>query len=110
MAKQSHLITEFLLHLKGLKLPEPVLELRFHPTRKWRFDCAWPDRLLAVEVDGGTGLYGRHNRPQGYENDCEKLNEAIALGWKVLRFTGRQVKSGEAAIFLEERIFAQENG
>jgi hypothetical protein len=51
-----------------LYLPVPVLEHVFHPTRKWRFDLAWPDLMrpysaigtlapgpkLAVEIDGGT--------------------------------------------------------
>jgi very-short-patch-repair endonuclease len=68
-------------------LPSPVLEHKFHPTRKWRFDIAWPNILLAIEIDGGTWIQGRHNRPSGFAKDCEKFNAATVLGWKVLRYT-----------------------
>lgn len=67
-------------------LPTPKEEHRFHPTRKWRFDRAWPAYLVAVEIDGGQWLKrgGRHNT----DKDRWKLNEAAALGWRVLRFSG----------------------
>ena len=60
--------------------------------RDWRFDFAWPDNRLAVEIDGGTwmskhGGKSRHTTGTGYEGDCEKLNAAAILGWKVLRYT-----------------------
>lgn len=61
---------------------QPVRELRFHPTRRWRFDFAWPDQKLAVEIDGR----GRHQTVTGVRGDCEKHNEAVRLGWRVLRF------------------------
>lgn len=66
-------------------LPPPVAEYRFHPTRHWRFDFAWPARGVAVEVDGGQWKAGggRHNT----DADREKLNTAAALGWRVLRFS-----------------------
>lgn len=102
----SKLVDTLLWHLKGLRIPEPELEYRFHATRKWRFDLCWQSARVAVEVDGGTGMNGRHNRPQGYANDCEKINHATALGWRVFRFTSNQVTSGEAAIFLQENVFA----
>lgn len=63
-------------------LPIPVREFAFHPTRKWRFDRAWPSIKLAVEIDGA----GRHNTVAGMANDNEKINEALIMGWIVLRF------------------------
>jgi very-short-patch-repair endonuclease len=68
-------------------LPEPATEYRFHPRRKWRFDCAFPDHRVAVELDGGTYMGGRHTRGAGFAADCEKLNAATVMGWRVLRFT-----------------------
>ena len=62
-------------------------EFRFHATRKWRFDYAFPALKIAVEVDGGVWTGGRHINPAGYINDMEKLNNAAALGWLVLRIT-----------------------
>lgn len=64
-----------------------VAELRFHPTRKWRFDYAVPARRVAIEVEGGVWTYGRHNRAAGFLKDIEKYNAAAALGWRVLRCT-----------------------
>lgn len=64
-----------------------VKEHRFHDTRKWRFDYAFPDQRVAVEVDGAVWAQGRHNRPAGYVADMEKLNTAASMGWLVLRIT-----------------------
>lgn len=77
-------------------ISQPETEYRFHDTRRWRFDFAWPDYLLAVEVEGGQWINGRHQRGKGFEDDCEKYNEAALDGWMVLRFTGDMVKDGRA--------------
>lgn len=68
-------------------LPAPEVEYRFHPTRRWRMDFAWPEHQVYVECDGGTYMQGRHTRGAGYANDCAKLNAATMLGWRGLRFT-----------------------
>ena len=73
-------------------MPDPVEEYYFHPKRKWRFDRAWPQYLVAVELEGGVWSEGRHVRPQGFEGDCEKYNTAATFGWRVLRFTGKMLK------------------
>jgi very-short-patch-repair endonuclease len=67
--------------------PEPMAEHRFAPPRRFRFDFAWPDKLIAVELEGGVWARGRHVRGRGYESDCEKYNLAQSLGWSVYRFT-----------------------
>lgn len=66
----------------GLK---PEIEYCFYPGRKWKFDFAWPDLLVAVEADGITskGKGGRHNS----DADREKINCAACEGWRVLRFS-----------------------
>lgn len=66
---------------------EVVKEYLFHPDRKWRFDYAIPSHKVAIEIDGAVWTMGRHNRPEGYINDMEKLNTAASMGWLVLRFT-----------------------
>lgn len=66
-------------------------EVAFHPTRKWRFDFACEKLMLAIEIEGGVWSKGRHTRPQGYTNDLEKYNNAVLLGWRVLRFTPEQL-------------------
>jgi very-short-patch-repair endonuclease len=69
------------------RTPEPEQEYRFHAIRRWRFDFAWPDALVAVECEGGTWTRGRHTRGKGFENDCYKYNAATAQGWRVFRCT-----------------------
>lgn len=84
----------------GIKSPVP--EWRFHPVRRWRFDYAWVDKKIAVEVDGGAWSRGRHTRGTGFIADMEKSNVANAMGWHVYRFTPQQIKSGEAQTFLSK--------
>jgi hypothetical protein len=81
----------------------PVKEYIFHPTRKWRFDFAVPAYRMAVEIDGGVYIGGRHTRGRGFENDCEKINEAIINGWMVLRFTSSMMRDENALISTLER-------
>lgn len=61
-----------------------TFEHQFHPTRRWRFDLAWPSYLVAVEVQGGLFCGGRHNQGAAMLREYEKLNHAAALGWRVL--------------------------
>jgi very-short-patch-repair endonuclease len=89
-------------------LPTPVTEHRFHASRAWRFDFAWPDRHLALEVEGGVWLGGRHQRGQGYTDDCAKYSEAAIAGWRLLRVTGEHVKNGQALVWLEQALGAKD--
>lgn len=112
--------------LVAAELPTPVQQHKFSPDRKWRFDLAWPDRWLALEVEGGTygrtvqcqscnstvtqtlkdgrvypvRLGGRHNTGSGYEKDLEKYNTAAKLGWRVLRVTTNMVSDGRALLLM----------
>lgn len=79
-------------------------EYRFAPPRRWRFDFAWPEHKLAIEVDGGTWSGGRHVRGSGVEKDSEKYSTAAVLGWRVIRCTRAQVESGEALRWLEKAL------
>ncbi len=90
------------LQLSGL--PQPEREFVFHSKRKWRFDLAWPKLLIAVEVEGGIWVGGRHVRGEGYEADCEKYNEAQLAGWMVLRFTPGMIKRNKAGGVIEKAL------
>jgi hypothetical protein len=74
-----------------------VREFRFHPTRLWRFDHAWPAEKVALEVEGGAWANGRHNRASGFIADMEKYSEAAADGWLVLRVLPDQLRSQKTA-------------
>ena len=97
----SDLEDDLLFMLKAAGLPEPEREYRFHDTRKWRFDFAWPLDQLAVEVEGGVWTKGRHTRGAGFIKDCEKYNAAAELGWIVLRYPAPLIHSGEALAQIE---------
>lgn len=71
--------------------PEPYREFTFHPSRGWRLDLAWPDRRLAIEVDGGV-----HRIKGRFLSDIEKHNALFLAGWRHLRVTPRMVETGEA--------------
>ena len=92
--------------IKAWELPEPVREHRFHPERRWRFDFAWPANLLALEIEGilfGEG--GRHQRGQGFANDCLKYVCAQELGWQVVRVPSTWLAGGYGeAMSVVERV------
>lgn len=105
--KDSNLERGFLLWLRQERLiPEPVREHVFAPPRKWRLDFAWPDALFAVEIDGGLYSAGRHNRPKGYIEDCEKYEAAMLLGWTVYRIPGPWVSEGSTWVWRPETMAA----
>jgi hypothetical protein len=85
-------------------LPKPTPEYRFAPPRLWRFDWALISHSIAVEQEGGAWTAGRHVRGAGYIADLEKYNEAVLLGWKVLRFTPAQVLDGTALTAIERLL------
>lgn len=86
--------------------PRPQREHGFHPTRKWRFDFAWPARKLAVEIEGGIcmrkgRMQGHHVHPKQYTADCRKYNAAQKLGWRVLRYTTLDVQERPVQVIEE---------
>jgi len=82
-------IPDWLWKANGIAVPAP--EHRFHPTRKWRFDYAWPDKMVALELEGGLWARGRHTRGGGYIADMAKYNAATEAGWRVLRYAPNAV-------------------
>ena len=99
-AKHSRLEELFAAHMANDGIAAPVREYRFCD-RQWRFDFAWPDLKLAAEIEGGTWAGGRHVRPDGFAADCRKYNRAALEGWRVLRFTGGMVETGQARRYLQ---------
>lgn len=81
--------------LSAAQLPAWETEYQFAPGRRWAFDVAWPAFQIALEVEGGTWVQGRHVRPLGFEEDCRKYNRAATLGWLVIRATTAMVRRGQ---------------
>lgn len=87
---------------KGIAGLMPVREYKFHPKRKWRFDFAFivkgskgsnNDIKIAVEIEGGLYMpKSGHTNIKGFVSNCDKFNQAQAMGWKVFRFTEKHLR------------------
>jgi very-short-patch-repair endonuclease len=87
---------------KSLGVEPPVKEYKFLEKRKFRFDYAWKEKKLAIEIEGGVWVQGRHTRGAGYIKDMEKYNLATKDGWRLLRFTHQDFKKMETYQFIKE--------
>lgn len=107
----SDLEDTMLFHLRAAGLPEPIREFRFAKPigRQWRFDFAFPEHKVALEIEGGTWSNGRHVRGAGYAEDIAKYNAAVLLGWRVLRATGAMVKDGTALQGVEALLCGEQS-
>ena len=95
--------SELVIQLKALKI-EFEQEFKFHPKRKWRADFHLVEKMILVEVEGGIWSGGRHTRGKGYLGDMEKYNAATVMGYRVIRFSTEQVKSGLAVQQIEKMV------
>lgn len=100
----SELEERLALYIRVNELPAPEREFRPDKKRRWRFDFAWPARMVALEVEGGIWTGGRHTTGAGFQKDCEKYNEAALRGWKVIRVTGDHVDDGSAIDWLRRAL------
>jgi very-short-patch-repair endonuclease len=81
----------FALHCRLELTEQPEREFKFHPTRGWRVDFAWPDRKLAVEIESSV-----HRIKNRFASDIPKYNALQLNGWTLFRFTAKMVVSAEA--------------
>lgn len=71
--------------LAGAGMGEPVFH---HRVDRYELDFAWPDRLVALEVDG----WDVHGRREAFEADRLRDLHLQALGWLVLHVSARSVE------------------
>ena len=75
-------------------MPKPKAEFFFdrHIGRRHHFDFAFPDKKIAVEIEGNAWHVkggGKHMQ----DADLEKYNIASMLGWRVFRLSPAMVKN-----------------
>lgn len=119
----------FLELLRKEGMPKPEEQYKFSKTRRWRFDFAWPEKMLAVEIEGkvwGQYVYchrcgakvqkksaggkwsyvrdsgGRHTSASGYLGDMEKYNNAALLGWRLIRIPANDMHNKESVSIIKE--------
>lgn len=98
--REKVIVAFFLSH----DLPPPLFEWYFHPTRQWRFDVAWPEQRIALEVQGGIWEQGRHTRGAALLKEWEKLNAAAGLGWRVLFCQPADLLTKETALAIWQAL------
>lgn len=74
------------LVLAGLPPPAVQFEVRDAGVFVARVDLAYPERRLAIEVDGAW-----HGQERQLTRDRHRLNRLFAAGWKVLHFTAADI-------------------
>jgi very-short-patch-repair endonuclease len=80
-------------------LPRPVLHHVVRSERAtYEIDLAYPDRMLAIELDGGV-----HLERSVWEKDHARQNALILAGWRLLRFTWRDYAREPTRIIREVR-------
>jgi very-short-patch-repair endonuclease len=107
--KSSKLEELLAFHLFAIGIKNFEREFKFCETRRWRSDFAFVNEKLLVECEGGIWINGAHSRGKHFISDCEKYNNATLLGYRLLRFTEREIKSGEAAKFIYQVLHETNN-
>lgn len=100
----SHLETKLANQLEAAGLPGPIREFQAIPGRRFRFDFAWPEKKLLVEVQGAVWVQGGHSTGTGITRDAEKLNLATLAGFRCLHVTGPHVTNGQALTWIREAL------
>lgn len=89
--------------LKAHPRIKPECQYRWHPTRKYRADFAFPEKRVIVEVQGTRSYKSRHLTPTGYHQDAIKMCEAQIMGWKYLYIDSMFDKDWASAVKIVER-------
>lgn len=104
-------VEKLVFQIRAFRHPAPQREVLFHPTRKWRFDLAWPDWKVAVEYQGGIfSRQASHSSVAHIMRDQEKANEAQLYGWTLIYANAKTVTSGQAVDWINRAIELRKGG
>ena len=90
--------------LRGARLIHFETQYKAIPGREYRFDFAFVNARLLVEVNGGLWTKDSEGRAKGHAHptaiirDYEKTNLATLWHWQVLTFAPEHIESGQALI------------
>lgn len=105
-AARKELEDRLALHLRAHRVPH-VREFSL-PGRQFRWDFAFPEARLLVEVHGGIWrAKGAHNTGGAIERDAEKGAFAAGQGWRQFAVTGEQITSGKALAWIKVALEAK---
>lgn len=80
-------------------LPIPVRQHNYLPDRSYKGDFMWPERKIALEVDGSV-----HRIKGTFSVSFERAYLLLMAGWTVLHVGGHEVRSGEALQWIKAVI------
>lgn len=90
---RSELEDRFVALLDAHLIRRPRLNV-WIPAAGVEVDALWPTEQLAVELDG----YAFHSNRRAFQRDREKSNDLVDLGYRVLRFTHRDITQQGAEV------------
>lgn len=88
-----------LLRSAGVVGWTPQYEVTGPTGRRIRIDVAFPERRLAIEIDGRS----IHNTHERFGADRQRQNDLVRLGWTVLRYMWDDITRRPHAILAEIR-------
>lgn len=96
LTSESPLETKLMRAIRRSSLPQPVSQHRVMDGTRFvgRFDLAYPEAKVIIEVDG----YRWHSGRAAWQKDRRRDNDLNRLGWTVLRFTAEDLKEPDAVI------------
>jgi very-short-patch-repair endonuclease len=97
---RSELERIFLALCRRHRLPQPEINARLGP---YEVDFLWRDRALIVETDG----FEHHGHRDAFERDRARDALLQSMGFRVLRFTYRQVTDRTPVVAALRPILAQ---
>jgi len=100
---RSELEQLFLALCRRQRLPRPGVNVRID---RYEVDFIWADARLIVEVDG----WESHRSRSAFEEDRARDARLSVLGYRVLRFTWRQVTDDGAGVAKTIRALVQGDG
>ncbi len=118
-SKRERYVLELEEGIRRAGLPPVEREVKFHPTRKWRLDFAWPEWKVAIEYQGGLFAGAKkgmkdewkdrasHRSLAGTLRDHWKGNEAQVLGWVVILANAQTVVTGQVVGWAERALAAR---
>ncbi|NDD98436.1 MAG: DUF559 domain-containing protein [Actinobacteria bacterium] len=105
-AVQSELELRMLEAMRRAGLPDPILQhsVRLSDGSSVRFDFAWPDLMLALEVDHSFW----HSGSGESTKDKSRDRKLAGLGWLTLRVTEDDMRNDLATIVREIALVINE--
>lgn len=86
---------------QSLHLLYPLVSQHAVKNGAYRLDFAFPRLELGIELDG----YTYHSNREAFNNDRRRQREIEALGWRIVRFSGDELRNDIAACVREAARF-----